>query len=73
MLTMVAMQIIHTFLDFHNSNIESLTIAFGLMEQSISRANYTLWLEGLTHVAPSRVSSLKLKKCDLQHFLRKVL
>ncbi|KAM3841815.1 sodium-dependent neutral amino acid transporter B(0)AT3-like [Vipera latastei] len=57
--------------DCLDSNIELLTIAFDLMEQSISRTNYTLWLEGLTHVAPSRVSGLKLKKCDLQHFLRK--
>ncbi|XP_039185237.1 sodium-dependent neutral amino acid transporter B(0)AT3-like isoform X1 [Crotalus tigris] len=57
--------------DCLDSNIESLTTAFNLMEQSISRENYTLWLESLSQGAPSRVSGLKLKNCDLQYFLRK--
>ncbi|XP_070795208.1 sodium-dependent neutral amino acid transporter B(0)AT3-like [Pituophis catenifer annectens] len=60
-----------SYWDCLDGNIELLTTAFHLMGQSISRQNYTLWLESLLQAAPSRVSALKLQKCDLQHFLDK--
>ncbi|XP_025019956.1 sodium-dependent neutral amino acid transporter B(0)AT3 isoform X2 [Python bivittatus] len=55
--------------DCLDRNIAALTTAFNLTNQSISRENYTVWLESLSKISPPTVSNLKLKKCDLQHFL----
>ncbi|XP_032075022.1 sodium-dependent neutral amino acid transporter B(0)AT3-like [Thamnophis elegans] len=59
------------YLQCVDNNIELLTTAFHLMDQSISRENYTLWLESLLQAAPSRVAALKLKTCDFDQLIDK--
>ncbi|XP_070604715.1 sodium-dependent neutral amino acid transporter B(0)AT3-like [Erythrolamprus reginae] len=57
--------------DCLDHNIESLTHAFNLMEGTILKENYTLWLDSLFEADPSKVSALNLTKCDVEQFLDK--
>ncbi|XP_066479954.1 inactive sodium-dependent neutral amino acid transporter B(0)AT3 [Tiliqua scincoides] len=50
-------------------NIQDIINAFDLEEQSITRDNYTIWTEVLNMTSPNKMTSLKLKNCDLQEFL----
>ncbi|XP_054841805.1 inactive sodium-dependent neutral amino acid transporter B(0)AT3 [Eublepharis macularius] len=55
--------------DCLDRNIIGLINAFDLEEESITRDNYTIWLEALNTTSPHKIAGLVLKKCDLQEFL----
>ncbi|XP_048371336.1 sodium-dependent neutral amino acid transporter B(0)AT3-like [Sphaerodactylus townsendi] len=55
--------------DCLDRNIIDLINGFDLEEQSITRDNYTIWLEALNTTSPHKISALALTKCDLQEFL----
>ncbi|KAL0167188.1 hypothetical protein M9458_039032, partial [Cirrhinus mrigala] len=52
-----------------NSNILDLTNAFDVTDKNITIESYDNWLTHLNGTDPDKVSSLKLKHCDLQNFL----
>uniref|UniRef100_A0A8C3TD07 Transporter n=1 Tax=Chelydra serpentina TaxID=8475 RepID=A0A8C3TD07_CHESE len=55
--------------DCLDRNIISIINEFDLQDQSIMRDNYTIWLEFLNTTHPKKITSLKLRSCDLQEFL----
>ncbi|XP_033836855.1 sodium-dependent neutral amino acid transporter B(0)AT3-like [Periophthalmus magnuspinnatus] len=57
------------YIDCQNSNILTLTNAFNIGDENITRQNYEEWFEHLNFSDPSKVESLQLKTCDLQTFL----
>nr|XP_048695468.1 sodium-dependent neutral amino acid transporter B(0)AT3-like isoform X3 [Caretta caretta] len=55
--------------DCLDRNIISILNEFDLPDQSITRDNYTIWFGFLNTTHPKKITSLKLRSCDLQEFL----
>ncbi|XP_053103983.1 inactive sodium-dependent neutral amino acid transporter B(0)AT3 isoform X2 [Hemicordylus capensis] len=49
-------------------NIKDIINAFDLEEQSVTRGNYTIWVEALIRASPEKMADLALKNCDLHEF-----
>ncbi|XP_042317833.1 sodium-dependent neutral amino acid transporter B(0)AT3-like [Sceloporus undulatus] len=58
-----------SYWDCLDRNIKNLINAFNITQSSISRSNYTRWLDSLTASFPNKIQGLNLKTCDLEHFL----
>ncbi|XP_044298756.1 sodium-dependent neutral amino acid transporter B(0)AT3-like [Varanus komodoensis] len=57
------------YTDCLNRNIKKLEGSFNLLQQRITKDNYTTWLENLSPPSLGKVAELQLINCDLQHFL----
>uniref|UniRef100_A0A8C0GSG1 Transporter n=1 Tax=Chelonoidis abingdonii TaxID=106734 RepID=A0A8C0GSG1_CHEAB len=55
--------------DCLDRNIIGIINEFDLPDQSIMRDNYTIWFGFLNTTHPKKITSLKLRSCDLQEFL----